>query len=278
MSVDVAERAAPAARPVNGPAVAAGDRWQAAKHVLVRAEAAAGMRTALPRLGHPEPLPSSVGPSTRSGRDGEARTATVDDRFLPVPGALVPLVPFGGLRRGSVTQVEGSASLLLSLAAAACREGAWCAIVGMPDLGLAAAAEIGLTLERVAFVPEPRAAVATVLAAAVDGFDVIVVGEASQLADRDRRQLSSRVRHRSAVLLTMRRWPGAELVLSVTRSRWGGVGQGAGSLRERELDVLVTGRGAVAGRGVQGALVSPDGIRLAPGPVEPPAPPIRRAG
>jgi hypothetical protein len=286
MSVDAAERVALPGRAVNSPAVAGGDRWQVAKHVLVRAEAAAGMRTGLPTLGPPGLVPPSVAPSTASGRGGVARTASVDDRFLPVPDALVPLVPFGGLRRGSITQVEGSASLLLSLAAAACRDGAWCAVVGMPDLGLAAAAEIGLALERVAFVREPRAAVATVLAAAVDGFDVIVVGEACRLAERDRRQLSSRIRHRSAVLLTTQRWPGAELVLSVTRSRWGGVGQGAGSLRGRELDVLVTGRGAVAGRGVHGRLLSPDGICLVPGPVEPAvpgpvepaAPPVRRAG
>jgi hypothetical protein len=259
MSLDIVERVVPPqAEPVTSPA----ERLLAAKRALAHAEAATGMRTALSFRAMP--APSSSHPPAATPAISPTPRCAVNDRFLPVPEALAPLVPFGGLRRGSVAQVEGSASVLLALATAACRGGAWCAVLGLPDLGLAAAAEIGLPLDRVALVPRPGASTPAVLAAAIDGFDVIVVGNVPHLVDRDRRQLSSRLRHREAVLLSTEPWPGAELVLSVTESRWAGVGEGDGSLRGRELAVRVGGRGAVAGRVVRGRLQSPDGVHLLP--------------
>jgi hypothetical protein len=261
MSVDVADRSRTRAgrseRPGEGVASLT-ERLQAAQHALVRAEAAAGVRTA------PVPARGGIRPSPSSRPDSSGVVVRGDERFLPVPEALGSIVPFAGVRRGSVVQVAGSVTLLLDVVAAACREGAWCAVVGMPDLGLAAAAEIGLPLDRLAFVPCPGADAPAVLSAAVDGFDVVVVGEVNHLVDRDRRQLSSRVRHREAVLFTSGPWPGAELVLSVTGSRWAGPGRGEGALREREISVLVGGRGALAGRRVRGRLCSTDGVRLLP--------------
>ena len=249
MSVDVAARPLSAAA---GRFASRGERLRAARRALERAEAATG--------------PAATGPVT-----------TGSERFLPVPDALVPFLPSGGLRRGSTTRVEGSASLLLALAAAACSDGAWCAVVGLPDLGLAAAAEIGLTLDRVVLVPRTGADAPAVLGAAIDGFDVVVVGEVPHLVDRDRRQLSSRTRNRGAVLLTTCPWPGAELVLSVTESRWTGVGEGAGSLRGRGLVVRVGGRGAVAGRREHARLWSPDGVHLVSDAPPPQAPVIAPA-
>lgn len=255
MGVAAPERVLPAA-----------ERLRAAQRVLERAEAAAGLRMALP--GEGQVVAGSA--ASREVPDGVATpAAAVNDRFLPVPEALVPFVPFGGLRRGSAVQVKGSTSLLLGLAAAACRDGAWCVVVGMPDLGLAAAREHGLPLDRVALVPAPGADGAAVLGAAIDGFDVIVLGDVPHLVDSDRRRLASRLRQREAVLLTPSAWPGVELVLAVTASRWTGLGRGHGSLSGRDVTIRVGGRGAVAGRGVQGTVHSPDGVRLVPAPSSP---------
>ncbi len=280
MSIDVAARTVPAAG--SGQDASLAERLRVATLALARAEAATGMRTALSQV---RPVSSESTAAPRHSRVGPvappavaASRTTVSDRYLPVPDALVPLIPFGGLRRGSVARVEGSASLLLGIAAAACREGAWCAVLGLPDLGLAAAAEIGLPLDRMALVPEPGPGTSTVLAAAVDGFDVIVVGNVPHLVDRDRRQLSSRLRHREAVLLSTEPWPGAELVLSVTESRWTGLGQGYGALRGRELGVRVGGRGAAAGRVVRAWLRSPDGVHLLPASGATPEPVMSVAG
>ncbi|HVN50535.1 MAG TPA: hypothetical protein VMT43_03835, partial [Acidimicrobiales bacterium] len=83
--------------------------------------------------------------------------ALARDRVVPVLPALSGLVPDRGLVRGSVTVVEGEAatSLALALVAGASAAGGWTAVVGCPDLGLVAAAEAGLALERVALVTEP---------------------------------------------------------------------------------------------------------------------------
>ncbi|MBW0119495.1 hypothetical protein I4J48_30055, partial [Pseudonocardia sp. KRD-169] len=76
-----------------------------------------------------------------------------DGRVLPVSGPLARLLPAGGLRRGSAVSVlggPGSTSLLLALVAEASAEGAWVGVVGRPELGLVAASEAGVRLDRLA--------------------------------------------------------------------------------------------------------------------------------
>src|SRR5690349_19612437 len=83
-------------------------------------------------------------------------------RLLPVLPELSGLLPGRGLRRGSTVAIAvgpasaaGSTSLLLAMLAAASRAGSWCAVVGVPALGLLAAAESGIALDRLALVPNP---------------------------------------------------------------------------------------------------------------------------
>lgn len=162
---------------------------------------------------------------------------------LAVPSALSPLLP-DGLRRGSTTAVLGSTSLVLAMIAAACtaRE-AWSAVVGQPSIGLLAAAQAGVTLERLAVVPHPGVDAPTVVAALLDGIDVVVVGPGTTLRDADRRRLMARARDRGSVLLSTAPWPGAGCVLTVEGRRWTGVGEGDGRLRAHELHITRTGRG-----------------------------------
>lgn len=164
---------------------------------------------------------------------------------LPVPDRLAPLLP-DGLRRGATTAVVGSTSLVLSMLAHACAGGAWAAVVGQPTVGLLAAAQAGVALDRLAVVPRPGADAATVVAALVDGIDVVLVGPEAALTDTDRRRLSARARDRGAVLLSSVPWPGASTVLTVEAGRWTGVGAGDGRLRTHELRVTRTGRGGSA--------------------------------
>src|SRR5262249_35878209 len=75
-----------------------------------------------------------------------------DAGMLPVLPALRELLP-GGLRRGTVVAVGGWGLLCLAVAAGASAAGAWCAAVGLPHLGVAAAAEAGLDPGRLLLVP-----------------------------------------------------------------------------------------------------------------------------
>ncbi|MFI2751855.1 hypothetical protein ACGIF2_00290 [Cellulomonas sp. P22] len=161
---------------------------------------------------------------------------------LPVPPELAALLP-DGLRRGSTTAVTGSTSLLLTLLARACSEGAWAAVVGQPAVGLLAAAQAGVALERLAVVPRPGPDSPAVVAALLDGLDVVLVGPGAALTDGDRRRLAARARERGTALLSSVAWPGANVVLTAGTGRWDGVGQGEGRLRTHELRVTRSGRG-----------------------------------
>lgn len=173
-------------------------------------------------------------------------------RLLPVPAPLAPLFPSGGLRRGSAVAVEGSTALLTALLAPASAAGSWCAVVGLPGFGVLAAAEAGLAPERLALVPDPGVDLVGVLAALVDGVDLVVVGTRDALSPVEVRRLAARARQRGTVLLGVGSWPGAELRLSVGPGVWQGLGDGHGHLRARRVTVRAEGRGgAVRGRGVE---------------------------
>jgi hypothetical protein len=170
----------------------------------------------------------------------------------PVPSALIPLLPDGGLRRGSTLRVEGSTSLLLALLAAASGAGAWCGAVGLPSLGVVAAAESGVDLDRLALVPRPRDTWPTVVAALLDAVDVVVVAPPAPARAGAHaafaRRLATRARERRGVLVVVgpaRRWNDAgstDVELTVVGRRWDGLGAGHGHLRERALEVRASGR------------------------------------
>ena len=169
------------------------------------------------------------------------------EQLLPVPRALEPLLPDGGLRRGGTVVVDGSLALALALVAGASAAGSWVVAVGMPDLGVVAAAEAGIVLDRLALVPHVSAAVlGTVVAALLDAIDVVLVRPPDRLPTAVARRLAARARERRSVLLPVGgSWPiTPDLRLAVTASQWEGLGQGSGRLEARKVEVAVAGRGA----------------------------------
>jgi hypothetical protein len=174
--------------------------------------------------------------------------ALADERLLPVVPALRPLLVGQGLRRGTTVAVSHSAALALALVAGASAAGSWVAAVGLPDLGIVAAAETGLALERLALVPAPGArAWPAVVAALLDAVDVVLVRPPARLPAAQARRLAARARERGAVLVPLGPWSEpADLRLALTASDWHGLGQGHGHLQSRRVEVLVAGRGAAA--------------------------------
>lgn len=206
---------------------------------------------------------------------------------LPVAAPLAAVLPRGGLARGSVVSVlgQGATSLLFTLLSGS--QDAWSALVGMPGIGLLAATEFGIDLDRIAVIPEPGPDVLQVLSILVDGVDMIAVALPATARPSPSRQrvLTGRLRQRGAVLLVMGPWPGADLVLTARWVGWTGLGRGHGRLRDRELVVEVGGRGAAAGRAGQAALLLRAGrtsIEVAaavdPAQVEPGYEPVAHVG
>lgn len=120
-------------------------------------------------------LAALPGVSTAAALADTRASAASDGSTLPVAE---PLAVLGGLRRGTTVSVTGSTSLLLALLAEATATGSWVAIVGMPSLGIVAAAELGVTLERVVLLPRPGADTAAAVGALIDGLDIVVLGPA----------------------------------------------------------------------------------------------------
>ena len=170
------------------------------------------------------------------------------ERFLPVLPELRGLLPGGGLRRGATVAVGcspvGGTTVLLGLLAGASRAGSWCAVVGVPTLGAAAAAELGVALDRLALVPNPGPDWPTVVAALLDGVDIVVAAVPGPVAAPVASRLAARARHRGSVLVPYGRWSGADVTLDAVRARWHGLGAGRGRLRGRQLTVTARGRGA----------------------------------
>lgn len=185
------------------------DRLAVARDALSRAETAAGVRSR--------------------------------DAGVSLPAGLGALLP-GGLPRGSVLGIQGSTSLVFAVMAAAMGSSGWAAVVGRGDLGWVAASEAGVDLTRVIHVPRPGGAPADVVAACVDGFDVVVLGDAVALGAGVRRSLAGRIRAHGTVVLA--NWPGAP-VLRATVHGGDGCADGAGHVRGRSLSVRREGMPAV---------------------------------
>lgn len=179
--------------------------------------------------------------------DQRVRPLTMaDHQVLPVVEPLAGLLPGAGLRRGTTVEVGGPAatSLALALVAEASGQGSWVAAVGMPALGVVAAAELGVALDRLALVPRVAPGTwATVVAALVDAVDIVLVGTPS-IWPGEARRVAARVRERGAVIIPVAtRWPEApDVRLAATASHWQGIGAGYGYLTSRRLTVAAEGR------------------------------------
>ena len=189
-------------------------------------------------------------PSPRKLIGQVAPVSLADQHLLPVLPELRGLLPGGGLRRGTVVAVgggPGSRSLTLALLAAASAAGSWAAAVGVDDLGVVAAAELGVALERFALVPQPGDVWPAVTAALLDALDLVVVRPAGRVRPPDARRLVARARERGGVLLPIGEWPEAvDVRLTLCGAAWDGLGSGHGHLRARRLDITTGGRGAAS--------------------------------
>jgi hypothetical protein len=136
----------------------------------------------------------------------------------------------------------------LALLAGPSQAGLWCAAVGLPSLGLVAAAEVGVALERFPLVARPGDEWPAVVAALLEAVDVVLVCLPRHVRTGDARRLVARARDRGAVLVTTGASTAlaADVRLSVAGALWEGLGQGHGRLRARRIDVVATGRGAAS--------------------------------
>ena len=174
------------------------------------------------------------------------------ERTLPVAEDFAELFVEGGLVRGRSLACSGPAatSLALALAAPAVAAGSWLATIDVPTLGLDAASEFGVALERVVAVhtgehPDQQAARwPEVVAAAADGFDLLITRVPTMVSSGAVRKVANRLRQREVVMLVLGD-PGTLSCDGVVDSHaveWTGLGVGHGHLQHRRLVVEASGR------------------------------------
>jgi hypothetical protein len=121
-------------------------------------------------------------------------------------------------------------------------------VVGAAELGLVAASQHGLDMERLALVPSPGAKWPVVTAALFEGFDVVLVCPPARVDRSVSRQLEARARERGSVLAVMGEgWPGsADMRLGIVSGCWRGLEDGHGYLWGHEVEVEAAGKGAAS--------------------------------
>lgn len=188
-------------------------------------------RTAEERLAHIQELRQRV----------HRMQGTAISHPLPTLPALDSLVR---LRTGASYAVDRP-GLAMALMAGPSGAGAWSAVIGVSDFGLEAASGFGVDLDRTVLVPEPGDAWLEVAAALVDVLQVVVVRPPGKVSQHQAARLSSRLRQRDALLISVGDWPHTESRLWVEESTWTGIGRGHGRLtghRARVVARLHTGQ------------------------------------
>lgn len=199
---------------------------------------------------------------------GSTGGSTGGSPVLPVPGPVAELLPRGGLVPGSVAAVSGAMTLPVALLAAASAAGATAALVGLPQLNLAMAADLGADLSRIAVVPATSpgtggSAVDLLEVAAVllDGIDLVLVG-IDRVTPSRARVLTGRARRQSSTLMAVGpsgMWPGAAVRMDAQVAGYRHLPlrrNGYGRIGGLQVDIGVAGTGIVP-RGVRCELIAP---------------------
>lgn len=199
--------------------------------------------------------------------DRVAPISLARERTLPLPSGLSDLFPEGGLVRGRTVRCSGpsATSLALSLVAPAVAEGCWLALIDLPTIGLDAAGEYGVPLERIVHIDtgdhsdhgdhidtgdhggaadDAASRWPDVVAAAADGFEILLVSVPADVPPAIMRKVTTRVQQRGAVVVVLGE-PGplvCDAELRVDSAVWNGVGAGDGHLHHRTVTIRSGGR------------------------------------
>lgn len=152
-----------------------------------------------------------------------------------VPDFLVDAFP-RGLVCGTPMSLRGSQAGAALLAGIASQHGAWVAFLGVADVGWSLIDASGIARERFAYVPDIKVQGPQVVSAAVEGFDVVVVGDVA-LDRQEQRVLERRVRTRNCIFIALGRWWAPATQLECTFGGVRGISGGIGHIRHIDYEL-----------------------------------------
>jgi hypothetical protein len=164
------------------------------------------------------------------------------------------MFPEGGLVRGRTVLCGGDAAVALALRIVSqpTQAGSWLGVVGVHNIGVQAASEQGVALQRVVFVQPAtsRAEWVSTIAAAADGFDVLMLEVPHGITVADARRVQTRIQSRRNALvligatqkLALQSVFQPDVAMDTTTTQWNGIERGSGYVQSREVCVTVSGR------------------------------------
>ncbi|TQK75772.1 hypothetical protein FB389_0407 [Rarobacter incanus] len=184
---------------------------------------------------HEAPSPRSAVAAKGSAHGGRATLTEI----VPAP-----------LRQSGIVAVTGSLSIgieaLAEVMSVRTESPRWAAIFGEPTFGFERACQQGVDLSRVVVIPKITGDTDRVMAAAIDGIDIIVCGQHVEFTAAQQRRIAARIRKRGCFLLSLRPWNGADVSVSVSGRQWRGLESGHGWITSATTAVRRVGRGAYA--------------------------------
>ena len=165
-------------------------------------------------------------------------------RALGMPEWLAGQLAGGGLARGAVTAMADCPAAVVDILAHVTANGGCAAVVGYPNLALAAVVAAGGELSRLIIVPDPAPHVGAVLSTLAEGVDLVVYVPVQRVTPTFARPVEARLRKSSCALLSCGApWPGARLNLDVQVAGVHGLGRGSGRIRSISVAGRVWGKG-----------------------------------
>lgn len=180
-----------------------------------------------------------------------------DGGDIPLHRLLRPLLPGGVLARGTIvaapsrtggTRAGGGAISYstLPLVAGATAGGAWAAVVGFPNFGIAAASGLGADLSKILMLDEPGDRWPDAVAVLAGAVDLVLLHAPGRPDAAQLRRLANRVRptdrQPGCALVVTSVWEGAHLTITTRDPHWEGLGDGTGNLTGRRVTISATGR------------------------------------
>jgi hypothetical protein len=164
------------------------------------------------------------------------------------------MFPEGGLVRGRTVLCSGDAAVAMALrvVSSATQAGSWLGIIGVHNVGVQAASEHGVALQRVVFVQpaSSRTEWVSTVAAVADGFDVLMLEVPHGITEADARRVQTRIQaRRNALVLIGATKQSAvqsvfqpDVIMNTATTKWHGIERGAGYVQGRDVQVAVSGR------------------------------------
>lgn len=203
-------------------------------------ETIVALRQKMERIGGT--VPQLVGGSYRATVPRPVGAGIKSSATVASPEWIRSALDGGGLPRAATTHISDCPIAHSDMLAALTHAGQCAAIVGYPQLALAAVEAAGGDLERLVVIPDATPHEAAVVGTLVEGMDLVLYRPHRRITPTFARPVEARLRKsHCALVVTGQAWPHTNLHVEVSMAGIAGLGRGSGRITSVELAGRVWG-------------------------------------